>query len=178
MTYNPSRAKKGLGQMNISSDKLGVIIPLAVGTGVFWAVMLKQKNGPGDLFKRLRNNPHWLAYPVMILAFIFISLLFAVPIFFIDAPLLVKTGLAAFISITALVVQVVIAFATSIAISFKYFVRRVMECAACSPFWITLLTAPIVLFSDWSLIPLYIFGVTGLIYVALSFVGVNDLRDL
>lgn len=163
--------------MNISSDKLSAIIPLAVGTGVFWVVMLKQKNGPGDMFKKLRKNPQWLAYPVLIAVFIFIALLFASPILFIDAPLLAKTGLMAFIAISALVIQIGVAFATSIAISFKYFVLRVMECAACSPFWITLLTVAPILMIDWTIIPLYIFGVTGLIYVALSFVGINDLRD-
>ena len=144
---------------------------------MFWAIMLKQKDGPFNIFKMIRNRPALISYPVIgfgigIAAVPVGALGFMIHTFY---PLNVAAAISLWI-VTALILGTLIQV-TGAAKWFSVFVGKIMACAACSPFWITLICIGPVLLIDWSIIPLLIFGITGLSYVGLSLVGVNDLKD-
>lgn len=163
--------------MNITAEKLGVYVPLLIGTAIFWAIMFKQKDGPFNIFKTIRNNTRLVSVPITVLAALIVSFPIGLLALVLPLPYPVRLSTAIILGGMVFITSTVLLFRFGFVDWLTRFISKIMACAACSPFWITLACAVSILVSDWTIVPVIIFGVTGLSYVGLALVGVNDLRD-
>jgi len=141
-----------------------VILSLFVS---FWSIMLTKKNGPdfllfkGGSFKFIRENPHWIGIPAMILIMFFV--LSSLTSFYIGAP-------------ATIIIFLLFRWA-GISKYFNSFIGHVLECSACTATWTSLIFSILIVGFDVQLI-IFVPAVIGLAFFIMSMCGINDLRDM